>query len=125
MKIVKNCFVVFCLLYLATGLAIAQGSIRLDIKTELNEKTDSAPIIIGAVRLLNESQNFKVVEFGEDYSVWLVDNESYIEDDEIFVQLNVELRNTSFIGKGHLINREMIEFNYSRNQFDIFSEDEK
>ena len=62
---------VFTLSILAGGL-IGQERIKLDIKTKVSEKFDLKGVKYGAMQQLEE-EGYEILEFGEDFSVWLKD----------------------------------------------------
>ena len=60
------------LLLLALSGAAAQG-ISLDIKTRLTEKNELIALKHGVISAIERAGVWDVVEFGEDYSLWLTD----------------------------------------------------
>ena len=57
--------------FLTAGL-FAQGRVKLDVKTKFSEKFDLKGIKYGTMHQLEED-NYEILEFGEDYCVWLKD----------------------------------------------------
>ena len=78
----------------------AQEPIRLDVKTRLGDKADLSPTHIGAAAHLATVGWVETVEFGEDFSVWLLDYRKVLRGDTTVVALGVELRTPAFIRSG-------------------------
>lgn len=54
------------------GSLMSQVRVKLDVKTKFSEKFDLKGIKYGTMHQLEED-GFEIVEFGEDYGVWLKD----------------------------------------------------
>jgi hypothetical protein len=79
---------VFTLSILAVGL-ISEERIKLDIKTKVSEKFDLKGIKYGTMQQLEE-EGYEILEFGEDFSVWLKDyNEEMAGRDRYNYQLRI------------------------------------
>ena len=81
----------------------ARPPIKIDIKTALAVKEKSKLAKAGLIAYLKQSDWAKVVNFGEDYAVWLEKFQRRLRGNTILFQLDLELRTRADIGIGKLI----------------------
>lgn len=74
-----------------------------DVKTSMKEKIQLRFIKIATITNLKNSNWARIVEFGEDYSLWLTNLERYDLGDSIKSEFNIELRTPSMINRGKLL----------------------
>lgn len=86
-----------------TNADTARAPIKLDIKTALAVKEKSKLAKAGLIAYLKQSDWAKVVNFGEDYSVWIENFRRKLRGNTIQFQLDLELRTQADIGIGKLI----------------------
>ncbi len=86
--------------------------VKLDVKTLMNEKNALAVSKLGTIQFLNESAWARVVEVGEDYSLWLKNYEIMQADNEITISLDVELRTPAAFRNGRLLESRHIEVSF-------------
>jgi hypothetical protein len=90
----------------------AQNKIYLDVKTDWKEKAELSPAKNGTIYFLLNSQELGVKEFGEDYSLWLLDYQARQDNDQVQITYTVELRTPALIRKGKLLAKEEISVSY-------------
>jgi hypothetical protein len=86
--------------------------IKFDVKTLMDEKIQLRFIKLAVINNLKNSNWAKIVEFGEDYSLWLTDLERYDLGDSIKSEFIIELRTPSMINRGKLLQIKHISVTY-------------
>lgn len=103
----KKISLLVSLLFLCSVSTFSQR-IKLDIKTTFEEKKNIAHIKAAVLECINQSDIFENVEFGEDYSLWLINYGRSMNQGEILIELDVELRSPAMITRGRLIDRKRL-----------------
>jgi hypothetical protein len=83
--------------------ALAQSRVKLDLKTKWLEKPGLTFIKNGARLILNGSEWAEVVEFGEDYALWLRDCNRIERGDSVMLTFTIELREPSLFDEAELL----------------------
>lgn len=76
--------------------------LKFDLNTFLEEKIQLRFIKISVINNLKNSNWARIVEFGEDYSLWLTNLERYVTGDSIKYEFYIELRTPTMINRGKL-----------------------
>lgn len=105
------------LLLLATSFVRAQ-SVDLDVKTHWSEKGDLAAVKYGVIASIEKLGRWNVVEFGEDYSLWLTDLSRREKGDSIIVEMGIELRTPSLVRNGDLLESRTVRVAYLPHALD-------
>jgi len=92
-----------CLTLARPGPTQAQDRIAFDVKINLSEKVDLAPVEVGTTICLTQSDWANVRETGEEYSLWLKEYERIKEGKDTRAKLTVELRTPALLRSGRLI----------------------
>ncbi len=91
--------------------AIPVFATAFDLKVGLGDKALLAPLHAGAeYYLLNAGQ--EVADFGEDYSVWLIDPRVVADGDSRAMSVTVELGPTTALGRKPALASQRISFRY-------------
>ncbi len=90
--------------------------IKIDVKTPFQEKKNISHIKQAVLEFIDRSNLFENIEFGEDYSLWLLNYERNIKNGDVFVELDVELRTPAMITRGNLIQKKHISEKISRDE---------
>ncbi len=98
--------------------------IKMDVKTPFQEKKNISHIKQAVLEFINRSNLFENIEFGEDYSLWLLNYERNIKQKDVFVELDVELRTPAMITRGNLIQKKHISEKISRDEISSLKTDE-
>jgi hypothetical protein len=97
---------------LSIGLLAAHGlqaQVKIDLKTPYDEKYELRYIKTAAKQALENSTSFKVTEFGEKYSLWVLNPEQRLTRDGEEVSFDLELRTPAAITRGkHLVSRRIV-----------------
>lgn len=86
---------------ISSSLAIAQ--VKIDVKTSLKHKEEARLAKAGLVAYLKQSEWAEVVNFGEQYAVWIENYHYKIRGNDIRFELDLELRTKVEIGSGKLL----------------------
>ena len=69
----------------------SQSPLKLDVKTKFKQKHELIGIKHGVIYFLKQS-GYNIVEFGEDYAVWLVDfREKHTEPDKYTINVTIDI----------------------------------
>lgn len=103
----------------------AIDTIRVDIKTHLKDKINLFEAKAGFDYYLKQIPWIKITEIDEDYSLWLVDYEGRLKDDNVIITITLEVRTPSTLKTGKLIEKREIKVVYKENeQFTVGPESE-
>jgi|GEM_PF-2840538 len=109
-------FLAFSLL-LAVTTGSAQG-IALDVKTRWSEKNDLAAVKYGVIASIERLGRWSVVEFGEDYSLWLTGLQRSQRGDSVLVAMTLELRTPSLVRSGEVLQSRTVRIAYTPRALD-------
>lgn len=82
--------------------------IKLDIKTALDEKGELKLAKAGLKVYLKQSEWAKVVNLGEDYSVWLTQFRRKLKGNVLRIEMDIELRTPATLDKGEFLDKRHI-----------------
>jgi hypothetical protein len=99
---------------LVVTTAVGSAQTDIDVKTPIVDKGRLSLIKDAVIRELRADPRYRVVEFGEDYALW-IESASHIDDDN---QVVVTLRTPSFIGRGEEVARVNLQVTVSPHQLD-------
>jgi len=88
------------------------GNYKFDVKTELIEKFANAGAKAGLKANIENSGWAEVVEFGEEYSMYIVNAERDPKSNIIHLEFDFELREPEFIIKGKLLKIKHYSIDY-------------
>ncbi|GEM_PF-6102234 len=117
---------IIVLLLITTFEATSRRQIKFDIKTKVSDKIAMVIFKEGVKLALDKSLWAKVVEFREDYSLW-IDEAAYEENnDTIIYFVDFELRTPAFFGHGkHIKSFQLTDtIPMNLNKYPIFNSKE-
>jgi hypothetical protein len=91
----------------------AQAQTKIDVKTNFTQKAELTIIKNGIIETLKNSAYFKVVNTGEDYSLWITDINRYKYLNKRYVTVSIELRTPAFLTHGDLIISRRLSATYN------------
>ncbi len=94
---------VFTIAILFSALTLSAQQVKLDVKTGLGDKSRLKVVKAGLIAFLKQSTWAKVVEFGEDYSLWITNYQAVPKGNQMKVDIDLELRSPAMMSKGKLI----------------------
>lgn len=94
----------------------AAAQYDLDVKTQFEEMARLRSVKQGVKAILEDQAWASVVEFGEDYSLWLTDLNRRHRGEYLHVDLTVALRTPTMLGTGEHIDAERIQLRYHWEQ---------
>ncbi len=102
----------FRMMMLIAGVTTSIGlhaQVKIDVKTPFDDKHELRYIKTAARQALESSTSFKVTEFGEKYSLWILNPAQRITRDGEEVSFNLELRTPAAVTRGkHLVSRRVV-----------------
>lgn len=102
---------------------LAQRQYAFDVKTPLAEKHELQIVKQGVLLALDESPTARVQEFGEDYSLWLMEVERHLQGDSLYVVAQIELREPSGFTRGDLIDKRRCGLSYHWERASTYARD--
>jgi hypothetical protein len=102
----------FSLIALLLSPPAAAAQYDLDVKTRSEEMVRLQTVKQGMKLTLEDQPWASVVEFGEDYSLWLTDLERDHRGDVVHVDLNVFLRTPAMLGTGEHVDATRVQLSY-------------
>lgn len=106
----------FSLIALLPHPPSAAGQYDLDVKTRFEEMARLRSVKQGVKAILEDQAWASVVEFGEDYSLWLTDLDRRHRGEYLHVDLTVALRTPAMLGTGEHIDAERVQLRYHWEQ---------
>ncbi|HLP62789.1 MAG TPA: M23 family metallopeptidase [Candidatus Deferrimicrobium sp.] len=97
-------------------IPIRPRNMKFDVKTKFMEKELTAAAKAGFISYIHQSSWAKIVEFGEDNSLWLKNYKRSSKGDRIFIELDLEIRSPAMISEGYLIKRKSLNFEFDESQ---------
>ncbi len=92
----------------------ANAKTRIDVKSKMEDKIDITAAKNGIISYLKSSKWAKVVEVGEDYSLWIKAYEKNYDESFCVINLTLELRTASMFTDGKLIEKKIVNVTYSQ-----------
>jgi len=86
----------------------AWGQYKIDLKTPAGDKEKLKLAKAGLGAYLRQAEWAKVVNVGEDYSVWIKDLKRKFTGNILHFDVTLEVRTTADVGSGALLNSRMI-----------------
>lgn len=91
------------------------GKYKFDVKTTLIEKFANAGAKAGLKANIENSGWAEVVEFGENYSMYIVNAARSNENNKVYLEFDFELREPEFVTKGDLLKSKHFYIEYDVN----------
>jgi hypothetical protein len=82
-------------LFLMLFASSVQAQIKIDVKTSIDQKRQLTIVKNALVLLLNHSQRYKVVEVGENYSLWITYLNTQVFRGQHFITAELQVKDTS------------------------------
>jgi len=90
--------------------------IRLDVKTSYIEKANITEAKNGCINYLNQIPSVMIAETGEDYSIWIRDYDSKINNNNVIITADLQIRTPSFIRDGRLLKEHKVRITYNPSE---------
>lgn len=94
----------------------AQAQYKLDVKTKVEEKRELAPVKHGVIQHVQRHPQFREAEVGEDYSLWLTNEQSHVSGDSMVVTVDVHVRTPAMLTTGDPIGRKRVSVKYHKEK---------
>jgi hypothetical protein len=90
---------------------------ELDLKTEIVDKLNETGTKNGAIAYLNNQEWCKVVETGEDYSIWIKDLSRKQNGNKVNISFNLEIQEPSAMFEGKTFKKRHFELTYDMDNY--------
>jgi hypothetical protein len=90
------------------------GQVKLDVKTEFQNKLQLSVVKNGLILMLDNNSNYKVVHTREDYSLW-IKQYGYSANTGTYAKIDalIELHTPAFFTHGNLVKAFHVEYRYN------------